>query len=37
MGINSKKYKFYSSSIVGGGIPIGLGIAMANKLKKIKA
>ena len=33
MGINSKKYKFYSSSIVGGGIPIGLGIAMANKLK----
>ena len=25
MGINSKKYKFYSSSIVGGGIPIGPG------------
>lgn len=37
MGINSKKYKFYSSSIVGGGIPIGLGIAMANKLKKNKS
>ena len=34
--INSRKYKFYSSSIVGGGIPIGLGIAMANKRKKSK-
>ena len=27
MGINSKKYKFYSSSIVGGGLPIALGLA----------
>ena len=37
MGINSKKHKFYSSSIVGGGIPIGLGIAMANKRKNINS
>ena len=34
MSINSKKYKFYSSSIVGGGIPIALGIAMGIKRKK---
>ena len=36
MGINSKKYKFYSSSIVGGGLPIALGISMGLKLKKSK-
>ena len=34
MGINSKKYKFYSSSIVGGGLPIALGISKAIKIKK---
>jgi TPP-dependent pyruvate/acetoin dehydrogenase alpha subunit len=37
MGINSKKFKFYSSSIVGGGLPIGIGIAMANKMKNINS
>lgn len=36
MGINSKKYKFYSSSIVGGGLPIALGIAYALKKKNSK-
>mgnify|MGYP001306116263 FL=1 len=36
MGINSKKYKFYSSSIVGGGMSIGTGIALALKKKKSK-
>ena len=36
MGINNFKYKFYSSAIVGGIIPIALGIAMALKLKKSK-
>ena len=36
MGINSKKYKFYSSSIVGGGLPIALGLAMSIKKKKLK-
>ena len=36
MGINSKKYKFYSSSIVAGGLSIALGLAMAAKRKKIK-
>ena len=36
MGINSKKYKFYSSSIVGGGLPIALGVALGIKLKKSK-
>tara|TARA_B100000287_G_scaffold312224_1_gene295519 strand:+ start:609 stop:1202 length:594 start_codon:yes stop_codon:yes gene_type:complete len=33
MGINSIKHKFYSSAIVGGIIPIALGVAKANKLK----
>ena len=33
MHVNSKKYKFFSSSIVGGGLPIALGVALANKLK----
>ena len=37
MGINSKKYKFYSSSIVGGGLSIGTGIGLALKRKKIKS
>jgi pyruvate dehydrogenase E1 component alpha subunit len=36
MGINNIKYKFYSSSIVAGTIPIALGIAKALKLKKKK-
>lgn len=36
MGINSKQYKFYSSSIVGGGLPIALGLAMSIKRKKLK-
>lgn len=34
MGINNIKYKFYSSAIVAGTIPIALGIAKALKLKK---
>jgi TPP-dependent pyruvate/acetoin dehydrogenase alpha subunit len=34
MGINSVKYKFYSSSIVGGSLPIALGVAQSIKLKK---
>ncbi len=33
MSISSKKYKFYSSSIVGGNIPIALGAALAFKKK----
>ena len=36
MGINNLKYKFYSSAIVGGIIPIALVIAKALKLKKSK-
>ena len=36
MGIISKKNKFYSSAIVGGILPIALGVAMANKMKKSK-
>ena len=36
MGINNKKYKFYSSAIVGGILPIALGTAQAIKLKKQK-
>ena len=36
MGIISKKNKFYSSAIVGGILPIALGVAMANKIKKSK-
>ena len=31
MGINSNKYKFYSSSIVGGGLSIGTGLGLAIK------
>jgi len=34
MSINSSKHKFYSSSIVGGCIPISLGTAMAIKRNK---
>ena len=34
MGINSLKDKFYSSSIVGGSLPIALGVAQSIKLKK---
>lgn len=34
MSINSNKNKFYSSSIVGGIIPIALGLAQSFKLKK---
>ena len=34
MGINNIKYKFYSSAIVAGIIPIALGIAKGLKLKK---
>ena len=36
MGINSKKHKFYSSAIVGGILPIALGVAKSMKLKKQK-
>ena len=36
MGIISKKRKFYSSSIVGGILPIALGVAMSLKIKKSK-
>ena len=35
MSINSIRHKFFSSSIVGGGIPIALGLALALKKKKI--
>jgi len=34
MGINNIKYKFYSSAIVAGTIPIALGVAKALKLNK---
>lgn len=34
--INSKKYKIFSSAIVGGIIPIALGVALGIKLKKGK-
>lgn len=34
MHICSRKYKFFSSSIVGGQLPIALGIALALKLKQ---
>ncbi len=34
MGVISKKHKFYSSSIVGGGLSIALGIALGLKMKK---
>ena len=36
MGINSLEDKFYSSSIVGGSLPIALGVAQSIKLKKQK-
>ena len=36
MSLNFKRYKFISSSIVAGGIPIALGIAMAIKKRKMK-
>ena len=36
MGINNIKYKFYSSAIVGGIIPIALGVAKSIKLKNKK-
>ncbi len=36
MSISSKKYNFYSSSIVGGGLPIGLGIAISIKKRNLK-
>ena len=34
MGVVSLKDKFYSSSIVGGSLPIALGVAQSIKLKK---
>ena len=34
MGINSLKHRFYSSAIVGGIIPIAMGVAKSIKLKK---
>ena len=37
MGLNFKKYNFYSSSIVGGIIPIALGVSKSIKLKKQKS
>ena len=37
MSVNSKKYNFYSSSIVGGILPIALGVAMSLKRKSKKA
>ncbi len=37
MGINSKKFKFYSSAIVGGILPIALGVAKSIKIKKQKS
>ena len=37
MSISSSKPKFISSSIVGGILPIALGVAKVNKLKKMKA
>ena len=36
MGIINKKKKFYSSAIVGGKLPIALGVAIAIKKKKKK-
>jgi len=36
MHINSKKYKFFTSSIVGGILPIALGAALAIKRRKGK-
>ncbi len=36
MSVSSKKHKFYSSSIVGGILPIAAGVAMAIKKRKQK-
>ena len=36
MGINNIKYKFYSSAIVGGILPIALGVGKSIQLKKKK-
>ena len=36
MGVNNKKHKFYASAIVGGILPIALGVAYSIKLKKTK-
>ena len=36
MSLNFNKYKFIASSIVAGGIPIGLGIVLSIKKKKLK-
>ena len=36
MGIINKKKKFYSSAIVGGILPIALGVALSIKRKKLK-
>ena len=36
MSVSSKKHKFYTSAIVGGILPIALGVAKAIKLKKKK-
>ena len=36
MGINNIKHKFYSSAIVGGILPIALGVAKSIKLRKQK-
>lgn len=36
MSLNFQEHRFMASSIVGGGIPIGLGIALAIKMKKQK-
>ena len=36
MSINSQKYKFYSSSIVGGNLPIAIGASLAIKQKRSK-
>jgi TPP-dependent pyruvate/acetoin dehydrogenase alpha subunit len=37
MNINHMSKKFFTSSIVGGTLPIALGVALANKLKKNKS
>ena len=36
MSLNFREHKFIASSIVGGGIPIGLGIALSIKRKKLR-
>ena len=37
MNLNSMKHNFFTSSIVGGILPIALGVAMALKIKKSKS